>query len=61
MSVQIPEKMQAVVCHGPHDYRLEDVAVPQRRAGEAPGRTGAGCVRRLSARPRFRVPLATRC
>ena len=35
MSDQIPEKMQAVVCHGPHDYRLEEVAVPQRRAGEA--------------------------
>ena len=24
MSDQIPEKMQAVVCHGPHDYRLEE-------------------------------------
>jgi len=35
MSDQIPEKMQAVVCHGPLDYRLEEVAVPQRRAGEA--------------------------
>ena len=35
MSDQIPEKMQAVVCHGPHDYRLEEVAVPERRPGEA--------------------------
>src|ERR1700710_2080548 len=35
MSDQIPEKMQAVVCHGPRDYRLEEVAVPQRRQGEA--------------------------
>jgi erythritol/L-threitol dehydrogenase len=35
MSEQIPEKMQAVVCHGPNDYRLEEVAVPQRKPGEA--------------------------
>lgn len=35
MAAQIPEKMQAVVCHGPHDYRLEEVAVPQRGPGEA--------------------------
>src|SRR5687768_13706793 len=35
MSDQIPEKMQAVICHGPHDYRLEEVAVPQRKPGEA--------------------------
>jgi threonine dehydrogenase-like Zn-dependent dehydrogenase len=35
MSNQIPEKMQAVVCHGPHDYRLEEGAVPERRPGEA--------------------------
>ena len=35
MSDQIPEKMQAVVCHGPHDYRLEEVAVPELRPGEA--------------------------
>jgi threonine dehydrogenase-like Zn-dependent dehydrogenase len=35
MPEQFPEKMQAVVCHGPHDYRLEEVAVPQRRQGEA--------------------------
>lgn len=35
MSNQVPEKMQAVVCHGPHDYRLEEVAVPQRKPGEA--------------------------
>lgn len=35
MPDQIPEKMQAVVCHGPNDYRLEEVAVPQRKPGEA--------------------------
>ena len=35
MTDQIPEKMQAVVCHGPEDYRLEEVAVPVRRPGEA--------------------------
>ncbi len=33
MTAQIPEKMQAVVCHGPHDYRLEEVAVPAARSG----------------------------
>src|SRR5258708_40217563 len=35
MTDQIPEKMQAVVCHGPNDYRLEEVAVPERKPGEA--------------------------
>ena len=35
MPEQIPEKMQAVVCHGPNDYRLEEVAVPERKPGEA--------------------------
>jgi erythritol/L-threitol dehydrogenase len=34
MSDQIPEKMQAVVCYGPEDYRLEEVAVPVRKRGE---------------------------
>lgn len=29
------ERMQAVVCHGPEDYRLEDVAVPRPGPGEA--------------------------
>lgn len=31
----IPDTMQAVVCHGPEDYRLEEVAVPQPGAGQA--------------------------
>ncbi len=31
----MPDSMQAVVCHGPRDYRLEEVAVPQRGPGEA--------------------------
>ena len=35
MSDQLPEKMQAVVCHGPEDYRLEELAVPVRKPGEA--------------------------
>jgi erythritol/L-threitol dehydrogenase len=35
MSDQLPEKMQAVVCHGPEDYRLEEIAVPLRKPGEA--------------------------
>ncbi|WP_433221580.1 alcohol dehydrogenase catalytic domain-containing protein [Microtetraspora malaysiensis] len=35
-SVQsIPETMQAVVCHGPEDYRLEEVPVPKPGKGEA--------------------------
>ena len=29
------ETMQAVVCHGPREYRLEDVAVPEPGPGEA--------------------------
>jgi erythritol/L-threitol dehydrogenase len=31
----VPEKMQAVVVHGPGDYRLEEVAVPTPGPGEA--------------------------
>ncbi len=31
----LPETMQAVVCHGPEDYRLEEVAVPTPGPGEA--------------------------
>jgi NADPH:quinone reductase-like Zn-dependent oxidoreductase len=27
--------MQAVVCHGPEDYRLEQMPVPSAGAGEA--------------------------
>ena len=30
MSDQILEKIQVVVCHGPHNYLLEEVGVPQR-------------------------------
>ena len=32
---QIPDKMQAVVCHGPEDYRLEEVKTPTPGPGEA--------------------------
>ncbi|SDV04162.1 Threonine dehydrogenase [Microlunatus sagamiharensis] len=31
---QVPATMQAVVCHGPEDYRLEEVPVPTRGAGQ---------------------------
>jgi len=34
-SQSVPEKMQAVVCHGPEDYRLEEVATPAPGPGEA--------------------------
>ena len=30
----LPSTMRAVVCHGPEDYRLETVPVPQRAPGE---------------------------
>ncbi len=30
----IPKTMQAVMCHGPEDYRLEEVPVPEIGAGE---------------------------
>ena len=33
-SQSVPEKMQAVVCHGPEDYRLEEVATPTPGPGE---------------------------
>ena len=33
--VSIPATMQAVVCHGPRDYRLEEVPTPQPGPGEA--------------------------
>ena len=32
---QIPETMQAVVCHGPENYQLEEVPVPKPGPGEA--------------------------
>jgi threonine dehydrogenase-like Zn-dependent dehydrogenase len=30
----LPKTMQAVVCHGPHDYRLQEWAVPRPGPGE---------------------------
>ncbi len=30
MSDQTPNKIQVVVCHGPHSFLLEEVGVPQR-------------------------------
>jgi len=35
MSEQIPEKMQAVICHGPENYALEQVPVPTPGPREA--------------------------
>jgi len=32
---QLPDTMQAVICHGPENYRLEEVAVPRPGKGEA--------------------------
>ena len=32
---EIPSTMQAVICHGPEDYRLQEVAVPRPGPGEA--------------------------
>ena len=32
---QIPETMQAVICHGPENYQLEEVPVPKPASGEA--------------------------
>jgi erythritol/L-threitol dehydrogenase len=32
---EVPETMQAVVCHGPEDYRLEEVPTPTPGKGEA--------------------------
>ena len=29
----VPDTMQAVVCHGPEDYVLEEVAVPSAGPG----------------------------
>ena len=29
MSEQIPKTMKALVCHGPHDYRLDEIPVPE--------------------------------
>ena len=30
-----PSTMQAVICHGPKDYRMEEIPVPQPGPGEA--------------------------
>jgi hypothetical protein len=32
---QIPDTMQAVICHGPENYQLEEVAVPRPGPAEA--------------------------
>ena len=36
MSDQIPERIQVVVCHGPHNYLLEEVAVPEHAESYEP-------------------------
>ncbi len=35
MPESVPPMMQAVVCHGPKDYRLEEVPVPRPAVGQA--------------------------
>ena len=30
----LPHTMRAVVCHGPEDYRLEELPTPQANVGE---------------------------
>jgi hypothetical protein len=32
---RMPETMNAVICHGPENYRMEEVAVPLPGPGEA--------------------------
>jgi NADPH:quinone reductase-like Zn-dependent oxidoreductase len=32
--VEIPRLMRSLVCHGPHDYRLEEIEVPAIGSGE---------------------------
>ena len=32
---QVPDTMQAVICHGPGNYQLEEVAVPRPGPAEA--------------------------
>src|SRR5690348_6425559 len=33
-SPDLPQRMRAVICHAPEDYRLEEIAVPLPAAGE---------------------------
>jgi threonine dehydrogenase-like Zn-dependent dehydrogenase len=40
-SIQLPATMQAVVCHGPEDYRLEEMPVPTPGPGEVVVRVAA--------------------
>jgi threonine dehydrogenase-like Zn-dependent dehydrogenase len=35
VSQSVPETMQAVICHGPEDYRMEQVRVPRPGPGQA--------------------------
>ena len=32
--MDIPQRMRSVLCYGPHDYRLEEIPVPQIGPGE---------------------------
>lgn len=43
MQTQIPKTMQSIICHGPEDYQLEEIPVPQAGPGEVLVRVlGAG-------------------
>jgi threonine dehydrogenase-like Zn-dependent dehydrogenase len=41
MQASLPRTMQAVICHGPGDYRLEEWAVPKAGPGEVVIRVGS--------------------
>ena len=41
MNLTIPNKMAAIICHGPEDYRLEERPVPQPGPGEVVIRVNA--------------------
>ena len=34
-ALTLPDTMQAVICHGPGDYQLEEVPVPKPGPGQA--------------------------
>ena len=62
MGGPVPATMQAVVCHGPEDYRLEEVAVPEPGPGRGagPGRGGGHLRQRPEVLPRRREVLGRR-
>ncbi|MCA1596799.1 MAG: alcohol dehydrogenase catalytic domain-containing protein [Chloroflexi bacterium] len=53
----IPRSMRAVVCHGPRDYRLEELPVPEVGPGEVLIRVGASGVCASDAKCHWGAPL----